>query len=107
MINQLSFSGFVWKNLWRWQFGTLPTLCGIGVAIGAFVALVSFANGFEQDWLRIYTISGTDIAVVQRTFLSTPIDESVEAKLRSMPVVAPATPRKMFPPPITSAVSTP
>jgi putative ABC transport system permease protein len=92
MINQLSFSGFVWKNLWRRRLRTLLTLCGIGMAIGAFVALVGFANGFEQAWLRIYTSSGTDIAVVQQTFLSTSIDESVEAKLRSLPVVAQAAP---------------
>ncbi len=92
MAYQLSFSGFVWRNLWRRRLRTLLTLCGIGVAIGAFVGLVGFSSAFEQAWLRIYTSSGTDIAVIQRTFLNTSVDESVGAKLRALPVVAQATP---------------
>ena len=92
MAYQLSFSGFVWRNIWRRRLRTLLTLCGIGVAIGAFVGLVGFSSAFEQAWLRIYTSSGTDIAVIQRTFLNTSVDESVGAKLRALPVVAQATP---------------
>ena len=92
MAYQLSFTGFVWKNLWRRRLRTLLTLCGIGFAIGAFVGLVGFSSAFEQAWLRIYTSSGTDIAVIQRTFLNTSVDESVGAKLSALPVVAQATP---------------
>jgi putative ABC transport system permease protein len=62
------------------------------MAIGAFVGLVGFSNAFEHEWLRIYTSSGTDIAVIQQTFLNTSLDESVTSRLKAVPVVAQATP---------------
>jgi putative ABC transport system permease protein len=92
MTSQLSFTGFVWKNLWRRRLRTLLTLCGIGMAIGAFVGLVGFSHAFEQGWSRIYSSSGIDIAVIQQTFLNTSVDESATEKLKALPVVAQATP---------------
>ena len=92
MASQLSFTGFAWKNLWRRRLRTLLTLCGIGMAIGAFVALVGFSRSFEHEWLRLYTSSGTDIAVVDKTFLNTSVSESVGVTLRAVPVVAQAEP---------------
>jgi putative ABC transport system permease protein len=92
MTAQLSFIGFAWKNLWRRRLRTALTLCGIGMAIGAFVALVGFSRSFEQEWLRLYTSSGTDIDVVEKTFLNTSVDESNGPKLRAVPVVAQAEP---------------
>jgi putative ABC transport system permease protein len=88
----LSIAGFVWKNLWRRRLRTVLTLCAIGMAIGAFVGLVGFSSAFENEWLRIYSSSGTDIAVIQQTFLNTSMDESAEATLKSVPLVAKATP---------------
>jgi putative ABC transport system permease protein len=92
MASQLSFAGFAWKNLWRRRLRTLLTLGGIGMAIGAFVALVGFSRSFEHEWLRLYSSSGTDIAVVDKTFLNTSVDASIEPKLRAVPVVAQASP---------------
>jgi putative ABC transport system permease protein len=92
MAASLSFPGFVWKNLQRRRLRTLLTLGGIGMAIGAFVGLVGFSSAFEQAWMRIYSSSGTDIAVIQGTFLSTSLDESVGAKLMALPTVAQAEP---------------
>jgi len=92
MASQLSFTGFVWKNLWRRRLRTLLTLCGIGMAIGAFVGLVGFSRAFEHEWLRIYTSSGTDIAVIQQTFLNTSVDESAAETVKRLSVVAQATP---------------
>jgi putative ABC transport system permease protein len=92
MASQLSFTGFVWKNLWRRRLRTLLTLCGIGMAIGAFVGLVGFSRAFEQGWMRIYSSSGTDIAVIRGTFLNTSLDESVTEKLLALPMVAQAAP---------------
>jgi putative ABC transport system permease protein len=92
MASQLSFTGFAWKNLWRRRLRTLLTLCGIGMAIGAFVALVGFSRSFEYEWLRLYSSSGTDIAVVDKTFLNTSVSESIGDKLRAVPVVAQAEP---------------
>jgi len=40
----------------------------------------------------MYERSGTDIAVVQKTFLNTSVDESLGAKLQALPAVAKATP---------------
>ena len=88
----LSLTGFVWKNLWRRRLRTLLTLCGIGMAIGAFVGLVGFSSAFENAWLRIYSSSGTDMAVIQQTFLNTSLDESAGKTLNSLPLVARATP---------------
>ncbi len=92
MASQLSFTWFAWKNLWRRRLRTVLTLCGIGMAIGAFVALVGFSRSFEHEWMRLYSSSGTDIAVVQRTFLNTTVDQSLVTKLRSLPVVDRANP---------------
>jgi putative ABC transport system permease protein len=92
MAAQLSFIGFVWKNLGRRRLRTLLTLCGIGMAIGAFVGLVGFSRAFEHEWLRIYSSSGTDIAVIQKTFLNTSVDESATAKVKTLPIVAQASP---------------
>jgi putative ABC transport system permease protein len=92
MASQLSFTGFAWKNLWRRRLRTLLTLCGIGMAIGAFVGLVGFSRSFEHEWLRMYLSSGTDIAVVQQTFLNTSVDESDGPKLNALSTVAQATP---------------
>jgi putative ABC transport system permease protein len=54
--------------------------------------LVGFSRSFEHEWLRMYESSGTDIAVVQKTFLNTSVDESAGAKLQALPTVAQATP---------------
>ena len=88
----LSLARVVWKNLWRRRLRTLLTLCGIGMAIGAFVGLVGFSNAFENQWFRIYSSSGTDISVIQQTFLNTSLDESDGKTLNSLPLVAQATP---------------
>jgi putative ABC transport system permease protein len=92
MTTQLSLASFTWKNLWRRRLRTLLTLCGIGMGIAAFVALVGFSRSFEREWQRLYESSGTDIAVIQKTFLNTSVDESAGAKLRALPVVAQTSP---------------
>jgi putative ABC transport system permease protein len=62
------------------------------MAIGAFVGLVGFSRAFEHEWLRIYSSSGIDIAVIQQTFLNTSLDESAADKVKALPFVAEATP---------------
>jgi putative ABC transport system permease protein len=92
MRSQLSFAGFAWKNLWRRRLRTLLTLIGIGMAIGAFVALVGFSRSFEHEWQRLYSSSGTDIAVVDKNFMNSSVNQSLQGKLRAVPVVAAAEP---------------
>ena len=62
------------------------------MAVGAFVGLVGFSSGFELQWERIYSSSGTDFAVIHGSLLSSVLDESATAKLRNLPVVAQASP---------------
>ena len=80
------------RNILRRRLRTALTLCGVAVGIAAFVALVGFSRSFEREWLRAYQSAGTDIAVVQKTFLNTSVDVSVGAKLRALPEVADAVP---------------
>jgi putative ABC transport system permease protein len=89
---QLSFVGFAWRNVWRRRLRTALTLCGIGMGIGAFVALVGFSRSFEHAWLEMYENAGTDLAVVQKTFLNTSVDQSVGPILRAMPQIQIAAP---------------
>ena len=65
------------------------------MAIAAFVALVGFSRSFEAEWLRMYQSTGTDIAVVQKTFLNTSVDEADGARLASLPQVAQISPMIM------------
>jgi putative ABC transport system permease protein len=88
----LSLSGFAFKNLQRRRLRTLLTLGGIGMGVGAFVGLVGFSSGFAQQWRRIYSSSGTDMAVIRGSFLNSSLDESAAAKLRSLSMVAQASP---------------
>lgn len=62
------------------------------MGIAAFVALVGFSKSFEKEWLKIYQSTGTDIAVVQKTFLNTSVDEALGDKIRAVPEVADAVP---------------
>ena len=92
MPSQLSLTGFAWKNLLRRRLRTLLTLCGIGMAIGAFVALVGFSRSFENEWLRLYSSSGTDIAVVDKNFMNSQVNQALTGKLRAVPFVERAEP---------------
>jgi len=92
MACKLSLTGFAWKNLWRRRLRTLLTLVGITMGIGAFVALVGFSRAFEHEWLRMYTSSGIDIAVVQSNLLASSLDESLTAKIGAVPEVAQVAP---------------
>lgn len=62
------------------------------MAIGAFVALVGFSRSFESEWLRLYSSSGTDIAVVEKNFLNTSVDQALTPRVRSVPFVDSAEP---------------
>ena len=92
MSSTLTLANFAWKNVWRRRLRTCLTLCGIGMGIGAFVALVGFSRGFEHAWLQLYESTGTDIAVVQKTFMNTTVDESADQTILRVPGVAQVSP---------------
>ncbi len=62
------------------------------MGIGAFVALVGFSRAFENEWLHMYTSSGIDIAVIQTNFLNSSLDQSLGAKISTVPDVAQVAP---------------
>ena len=89
MASQFSFTGFAWKNLWRRRLRTLLTLVGIGMAIGAFVALVGFSRAFEHEWLRMYASSGTILPWSRTTSSTPPWMSPLGAKIQALsPIVA-------------------
>jgi len=59
------FFTFLLKNLLRRPARSLLTVVGLAVAVGAVVALVGVATGFEKDFLHVYQSRDLDI-VVQR-----------------------------------------
>jgi putative ABC transport system permease protein len=59
------FFTFLLKNLIRRPARSLLTVVGLAVAVGAVVALVGVATGFENDFLSVYQSRDLDI-VVQR-----------------------------------------
>jgi putative ABC transport system permease protein len=62
------------------------------MGIGAFVALVGFSRAFENEWLHMYTSSGIDIAVIQTNFVNSSLDQSLGAKISTVPEVAQVAP---------------
>jgi putative ABC transport system permease protein len=88
----MSLFSIALRNILRRRLRTALTLGGVAVGIAAFVALVGFSKSFEKEWLKIYQSSGTDLAVVQKTFLNTSVDESAGDKIRAVPEVADAVP---------------
>lgn len=88
----MSFIRIALRNVLRRKLRTSLTLCGVAVGIAAFVALVGFSKSFENEWLKIYESSGTDIIVVRGTSVNASIDEEVGEKLRSLPEVANSVP---------------
>ncbi len=91
--------------MWRRRLRTSLTLCGIGMGIGAFVALVGFSRSFEDGWMKLYSSSGTDLAVVQKTFMNTTVDQSAGATLSALPEVAVAEPMLLNMMDVTSDVN--
>jgi putative ABC transport system permease protein len=92
MAANLTLARFAWKNVWRRRMRASLTLCGIGMGIAAFVALVGFSRSFEREWLKLYESSGTDLAVVQKTFMNTTVEQSAGATLLKLPEVAAVSP---------------
>ena len=88
----LTLADFAWKNVWRRRLRTGLTLCGIGMGIGAFVTLVGFSRSFEVGWEELYEIAGTDIAVIQKTFMNSSVDQSAGPTLNALPEIETAEP---------------
>jgi len=83
------FTTFIVKNLSRRPLRSLLTVFAIAIAIGAVVALVGIANGFEQTFLSLYQNAEVGMLVVragarQRTAT---LDEELGDKIKAVPGV--------------------
>ncbi len=83
---------FTLKNLLRRPTRTVLTVMGIGVSIGALVALIGLAWGVKQSWGDAFKVRKTDL-VVRKTnvgFAPQPFDEKLVEAVRQSPDVAEA-----------------
>ncbi len=83
----MSFFMIILKNIVRRKIRTLLTATGIGVGIGAIVALVAISDGFVTSWQRLIARSGTNLNVIKGTvanvFFSS-VDEGIMDRIRSI-----------------------
>ena len=87
----MRFGTLVVKNLVRRPLRSALTAAAIAVAIGAVVALVGVAGGFEKTFLRLYESTNVDLIVVQtrgkQQQLAGTLDESLGDKIAQIPGV--------------------
>lgn len=80
------------KNLLRRPIRTVLTVMGIGVGIGAVVALLGLARGLSQSWDDAYKARGTDLVVRKGSGLQAqPFDDKVVLDVRKVPGINAAT----------------
>lgn len=82
---------FVVKNLARRRIRTCLTCLGITIAIGAVVALVGVAAGFERNFVEVFEGRGVDLVVVEGGIteqLTSSLDERLLERIRALPGVA-------------------
>jgi putative ABC transport system permease protein len=94
----MRFHTFLLKNLLRRKVRTGLTLCGVGVAVAAVVALVGIARSFETNFKELLTKRGVDLIVVragtaQRENSSLP--ESAAERIGQLPGVRAVSPGLM------------
>ena len=83
---------FTLKNLLRRPIRTVLTIMGIGVGIGAVVALLGLARGLSESWNDAYKARGTDLVVRKGSGLQAqPFDDKAVMDIRQSPGVAAAT----------------
>ncbi len=84
------FSTIVVKNSIRRPLRSALTIIAIATAIGAVVALVGIASGFERTFLDLYKGAGIDLIVVRagaRQRLNSTLDQAMGDKIAKLPSV--------------------
>jgi putative ABC transport system permease protein len=84
------FITIVVKNSIRRPLRSVLTIVAIATAIGAVVALVGVASGFERTFRDLYKGAGIDLIVVRtgaRQGLSSTLDQSMGGKIAKIPGV--------------------
>ncbi len=86
----MRFLTFIIKNLVRRRFRSLLTIAGIGLAVGAMIALVGISRGFVDSFVELYEGRGIDLVVVRAGVaerLTSALDESIGDKIEKLPGV--------------------
>ncbi len=81
------FTTFVLRNLLRRPLRSLLTAFSVAIAIGAVIALVGIANGFEQTFTTLYANAGVDMVVVRkgaRQRMNSTLDETLGDKIKQI-----------------------
>ena len=84
------FSTIVVKNSIRRPLRSVLTIVAIATAIGAVVALVGIASGFERTFAELYKGAGIDLVVVRagvKHRLNSTLDQAMGEKIRLLPSV--------------------
>jgi len=84
------FSTIVIKNAIRRPLRSALTIIAIATAIGAVVALVGVASGFERSFLDLYKGAGIDLIVLRAGAaqrLNSTLDQSLGDKIKKIPTV--------------------
>jgi putative ABC transport system permease protein len=86
----MTFATVVLRGLLRRPVRTGLTLLGIAVGIGAVVALVGMAQGFESSWAKGMNVRKTDIVIsnMGSTLVPTPFDAGLRDRIARLPHVA-------------------
>ncbi len=86
----MRFSTFVVKNIVRRRVRSTLTVIGVAVAVGAVVALVGIAFGFEQSFLNLYRKQNVDLIVQQsgaKQKLLSALPETLGDRIAALPGV--------------------
>ena len=91
----MHFLTLVYRNISRRRSRSILTVSGVAIAVGAVVALVGIARGFENSLLDLYLKRGTDLKVFRAGSMlqfSSVLDASLGAKIRGLPGVRDVSP---------------
>lgn len=83
----MHFITFLWKNLQRRTIRSALTASGVAIAVGAAVALLSVAEGFETSMAQSFSNKGTHIIVTSEGLinqLNSDLDQRIADQIRGV-----------------------
>ncbi len=89
------FFTFIFRNVLRRPVRSALTGVGVMLAVGAVVALLGIAQGFERSFAELFELRGVDLVVVRagRTDrMTSNLDEAIGERLAELPGVQSAIP---------------
>lgn len=83
----MTFSSFIWKNLWVRRGRSFLTCAGVAAGVAAGVSMFAVARGFERDFTKTYAAQDTQMIVTGETKerpLPALADQRIGAELAKM-----------------------